>query len=220
LTTLFMPSGDPAALEEAAGTLRSYASQVASLSASTRSTTGQIATGADWTGSSADAYTQFTSSVAAGMEGMERPLRNVPGAVAAYAAALRDAQAKVAGYQSFAQAVNTMTGSVTPPEQAAIEAEAQARIGTAEPSLQVLDQAAREAESGLKAIGKLLDDLFGSGSAFHQWLETITRPWDSAGADEILEQVIGNGEKAEKAFDDTRPVGRAVPRRPRLDGKP
>jgi len=196
-----MPAGDPAALEDAAGTLRSYAGQVAALSATTRSTTGQVASGADWTGTSADAYTQFTSSFAAGMEGMEQPLRSVPGAVAAYATALRDAQAKVADYQAFAQQVNTMTGPFSPQQVAVIDAQVQSRLGTAETSLQVLDQAAREAESGLKAIGRLLDDLFGSESAFHKWLETITRPWDSAGADEILEQVIQHGETAEEEFE-------------------
>jgi uncharacterized protein YukE len=201
VTVLFMPAGDPAALEEAAGTLRSYASQVASLGTSTRSTTGQIASGADWTGASADNYTQFTSSFAAGMEGMEQPLRRVPGAVAAYAAALRNAQAKVADYQSFARQVNEMSGPFSPQQAAEIEAEVQTRMSTAETSLVVLDQAAREAESGLKAIGRLLDDLFGSESTFHQWLENTTRPWDSAGADEILEQVLQHGETAEEEFE-------------------
>jgi len=92
LNGLFRPAGDPAALEEAAGSLRSCAGQVAALGASTRSTGGRIAAGADWTGASADAYAQFTSSFAADMEGMEQPLRSVPGAVAGYAAALREAQ--------------------------------------------------------------------------------------------------------------------------------
>ena len=93
LNGLFRPAGDPAALEEAAGSLRSCAGQVAALGASTRSTGGRIAAGADWTGASADAYAQFTSSFAADMEGMEQPLRSVPGAVAGYAAALRSRKA-------------------------------------------------------------------------------------------------------------------------------
>ena len=198
-----MPAGDPAALEEAAGNLRSYAGQIAALSESTRSTTGQIATNADWTGSSADAYTAFSGSFAAGLEGMQHPLQSVPGAVAGYAAALRDAQSKVSDYESFAQQVNSFTGPVTVQEKTQIDAEAQQRMSRAEIALEGLERAARDAESALKSIAKGLDDAFGSEGPFRTWLENLTRPWDSVGADAILEGVIQHGEELEEEFKKT-----------------
>jgi uncharacterized protein YukE len=199
-----MPAGDPAALEEAAGSLRRYASQIATLSESTRSTTGRIATKAEWTGDSADAYTAFTGSLASGIGGMEHPLRSVPGAVAGYAAALRDAQSKVGDYESFTQQVNSFVGPISVQEKAQIDAEAQQRLSTAKFALDVLKQEAGAAESALKRIGKALDDVFGSQGPFRTWLENITRPWDAVGGDAILEAIILHGETLEKAFKKTK----------------
>jgi uncharacterized protein YukE len=205
-----MPAGDPAALEEAAGNLRSYAGQIAALSESTRSTTGQIATNADWTGSSADAYTAFSGSFAAGLEGMQHPLQSVPGAVAGYAAALRDAQSKVSDYESFAQQVNSFTGPVSVQEKTQIDAEAEQRMSRAEIALEGLERAARDAESALKSIAKGLDDAFGSEGPFRTWLENLTRPWDSVGADAILEGVIQHGEELEEEFKKTEKAAEAA----------
>ncbi len=199
-----MPAGDPAALEEAAGSLRRYASQITTLSESTRSTTGRIITNSDWTGESADAYTAFSTSLASGIGRMEYPLQSVPGAVAGYAAALRDAQSKVGDYESFAQQVNSLVGPISAQEQAQIDAEAQQRMSTAENALDGLEQAARAAESALKRIGKALDDAFGSEGPFRTWLENITRPWDTVGGDAILEAIIQHGETLEKAFEKTK----------------
>jgi uncharacterized protein YukE len=201
---LYMPAGDPAALEEAAGSLRRYASQIATLSDSTRSTTGRIAANADWTGGAADAYTEFTGSFAAGIGGIEHPLQSIPSAVAGYAAALRDAQSKVGDYNSFAQRVNSFIGPVSTQEKAQIDAEVQLRQSTAEIALDGLEQAARGAESALKRIGDMLDDVFGSESPFRTWLENIVRPWDTAGGDAILEGIIQYGEKLETAFEKSK----------------
>jgi uncharacterized protein YukE len=199
-----MPAGDPAALEEAAGSLRSYAGQIATLSDSTRSTTGRIAGNADWTGDSADAYTGFTGSFATGIGGMTHPLQSVPGAVAGYAAALRDAQSKVGDYESFAQQVNSIVGPVSTQEKAQIDTELTQRTSTAQTALDGLEQAAREAESALKTIGDALDDVFGSEGPFRTWLENITRPWDSAAGDAALEAILTHGETLEKAFEKTK----------------
>jgi uncharacterized protein YukE len=203
-----MPAGDPAALTAAANSLRSYAGQIATLSASTRSTAGQVAANADWTGSSADAYTAFTTNFASGMDGFHGPLMSIPGAMASYSAALADAQAKVTSYQTYAQQVNS-SGPVTAQENATIQAEAKLLMGEAEVALDNLEREADAAVRVLKSIGKEIDDIFGSEGPVRTWLETITRPWDSAGADAVLETFIDRGkdleeefEKAEKAFDE------------------
>jgi uncharacterized protein YukE len=196
-----MPEGDPAALEEAAGSLRRYASQIATLSDSTRSTTGRIAANADWTGGSADAYTEFTGSFASGIGGMEHPLQSVPGAVAGYAAALRDAQSKVGDYGSFARQVDSFVGPVSVQEKAQIDAESQQLLDTAQAALDVLEEEASAAQSALNRIGDMLAEVFGTDGPFRNWLETITRPWDSAAGDAILEGILTHGEKLEAAFD-------------------
>jgi hypothetical protein len=47
--------------------------------------------------------------------------------------------------------------------------------------------------------------VFGADGSFHKWLETTSRPWDSAGGDAILEGIIQHGEKLEETFkDDTK----------------
>jgi len=204
-----MPAGDPAALTAAANSLRSYAGQIATLSASTRSTAGQVAANADWTGSSADAYTAFTTNFASGMDGFQDPLHGIPGAVSGYSAALADAQAKVTAYQTYAQQVNSSNALVTPAEKAAIEDTAHQLMTAAEDALDALERQSGISSQLLKGIGKEIDNIFGSEGPVRTWLETITRPWDSAGADEILYQFIGKGKdleeefkKAEKAFDE------------------
>jgi uncharacterized protein YukE len=201
MSGLAMPAGDPAAMEEAAGTLSRYSSQIATLSDSTRSTTGRIATNADWTGSSADAYTQFTGSLATGIGGMESPLRSVPGAVAGYAAALRDAQARVSDYESYTQQANSIAGPVSVQEKAQITTNTQQLQDTAQTALDGLEEAARAAQSELDRIGNLLAEVFGADGPFRDWLETITRPWDSAAADAILEGIITHGETLEEEFE-------------------
>jgi uncharacterized protein YukE len=200
MSGLYMPAGDPAALEAAAGSLRSYGSQIATLSESTRSTTGQIATNADWTGSSADAYSAFSGSFTTGIAGMQAPLQSVPSAVSGYATALRDAQTKVTDYETYAQQVNSFVGPVSTQEQAQITAQAQQLMTTAQDALDGLEQAAKDAGNALRSIGKELEDVFAVEGPFHTWLETLTRPWDSVGADAILEGVLQHGEELEKAF--------------------
>ena len=211
-----MPAGDPAALTAAANSLRSYAGQIATLSASTRSTAGQVAANADWTGSSADAYTAFTTNFASGMDGFHGPLMGIPGAVAGYCAALADAQAKVTSYQTFAQQVNS-SGPVTAQENASIQAEAKLLMGEAEAALDNLEREADAAVRVLKSIGKEIDNIFGSEGPVRTWLETITRPWDSVGADSVLETFIQRGDKleeefkeAEKAFDEAGKASKAA----------
>jgi uncharacterized protein YukE len=210
MTGLYMPAGDPAALEEAAGNLRTYASQIATLSESTRSTTDRIATSADWTGESADAYTSFTGSFATGIAGMEHPLQSVPDAVAGYAAALRDAQAKVGDYSSYARQVDSIAGPVSVQEKAQIETEVQQRMSTAETSLNGLQQAARDAEGALKTIGDALAGVFGTDGPFRTWLENITRPWDSSAGDAVLEGILTHGETLEKAFEKSKGAAEAA----------
>jgi hypothetical protein len=197
---LSIPPGDPAALEEAAGSLSRFASQITTLSDATRSATGRIAADADWTGTSADAYTAFTASFATGIGGMESPLRGVPGAVAGYAAALREAQSRVREYESYAQQVNAITGPVSPQEQAQIAGATQQLQHTAQTALSNLETEARAAQNMLSRIVGELAQVFGADGPFHRWLETITRPWDSLGADAALEGILTHGETLEKEF--------------------
>jgi uncharacterized protein YukE len=217
MTALYMPAGDPEALEAAANSLRGYAGQIETLSAATRSTAGRVVANADWTGASANAYTAFTTSFATGMDGLQDPLRGIPAAVSGYGAALADAQAKVTSYQTFAQGVNSSGGLVTVEEKAAIEAEAQQLMTEAEAALGTLERTADEAVRVLKGIGKLLDDVFGSEGPVRTWLENATRPWDSVGADEILEQLLNRGKdleeefkEAEKAFEEAGKATKAA----------
>jgi uncharacterized protein YukE len=205
-----MPAGDPAAIEDAAASLRSHGNRIAALGDATRSATGRIAANADWTGASADAYAEFTGSFATGIGNMEHPLRAVPGTVAAYAAALRNAQSKVGDYADYARQVNSFVGPVTVQEKAQIEAVAQERMTTAQTALDELERAARDAATGLARIGKLLDDVFRSEGPFRTWLENITRPWDSVGADAILEGVIKHGESLEEEFKKTTKAAQAA----------
>jgi uncharacterized protein YukE len=113
-----MPPGDPAAIVNAAGQLRSFGSQISTLADSTRSTSSRIAANADWTGSSADAYTGFTGSFAAGIARMEEPLQSIYSVAARYADTLQSAQTKVSAYLSHAKQISSFVGPVSSQEQA------------------------------------------------------------------------------------------------------
>ncbi|HEY1702934.1 MAG TPA: WXG100 family type VII secretion target [Trebonia sp.] len=210
MSGIAMPPGDPAGLEDAAGQLRSYGNQIATLADSTRSTSTRIAANADWTGSSADAYTGFTGSFAAGIGRMEEPLQNIPSAVSRYADALRTAQSKVSAYESHAKQVSTFVGPISAQERTTIDQASKTLEEEAESALDQLEAQAETAANALKSIGDTLKDVFGLDGSFRDWLETITRPWDSAGADAILEGIVQKGEKLEEAFNDAAKENQAA----------
>jgi uncharacterized protein YukE len=199
-----MPPGDPAAIEDAAGKLRSYGSQIATLADSTRSTSSRIAANADWTGSSADAYTGFTGSFATGIARMEEPLQSIYSVAARYADGLKSAQAKVSAYLSHAKQISSFVGPVSAEEQAQNTATLKTLEQDAEAALDEFESLTESTANFFKNLGDTLKDVFGLDGPFRDWLETITRPWDSVGGDAILEGIVQKGESLEKAFDSTK----------------
>jgi uncharacterized protein YukE len=199
VSDLPMPPGDPAAIEDAAAAIGRYAVQVGDLAAATHRTMTGVVAGGEWTGSAVDAYTVWTRGLVRGVAGMEEPFAQVPRAVAGYAAALRTAQARVGEYNDCQQRAAAFQGPVSPAMSSSVQAGLQALRAYAEDALTALDQAADAAGRALNSIAETLDHVFGASGPFRAWLENVTRPWDAAAADAILEVLEGKGEEAEKA---------------------
>lgn len=210
MSGLSKPPGNPAAIENAAGQLRSLASQISTLADSTRSMSSRIAANADWSGSSADAYTGFTGSFAAGIARMEEPLQSIYSVAARYADALRNAQTKVDAYLSHAKQVSSISGPVSPQEQSQNDATLKILEQDAEAALTGFELLAQSTEEFFKNLGDTLKEVFASEGPFHDWLETITRPWDTIGGDGILEALVQKGENLEKAFENAAKANKAA----------
>jgi WXG100 family type VII secretion target len=97
------PPGDPGRLEQLADALDTQAQRVSALAGTTRATATGIASGADWTGDAATAYTQFTGELATGVVRAAQPLAHIAAAVRDYAGSLRAAQQQSAAADTVAR---------------------------------------------------------------------------------------------------------------------
>jgi uncharacterized protein YukE len=134
--------GDPDALEQLSTRLRYAAQGVGSLGGNTRQfTTGTLA-GAGWTGSAADSFSAFGTSLGEGAGAASAPLTRIASAVETYASSLRTAQQRAAELNSIADTASTDPSSAV---------------------MQAVRQAGERAAAEVTSASGQLQDLFSTG---------------------------------------------------------
>lgn len=201
---LSMPGGDPAALEQYAAQLEAAANGTGSLSASSRRVTGDIRTGAGWTGDAADGYTAFTGNLSSGVGNMESPLSRIASAVRDYAGSLRTAQQRVAAYSAAAQAAGA-TG------HPADVASAQAAESDATAAVTAQQAEGDHAAAAVRAATSEMENPFGPDGPVRDWIEKIHAPWDSLAGDAAVARVLARASEGETIVKDAEKFAKELP---------
>lgn len=131
------PEGDPNELESYASSLESAAGRMDVLASSTVRLSADVKSNANWTGTAAEGYSAFTSSLARSTGGTVPHLQQIASSVRQYAGFLRAAKQKVAAYNKAVEAASCLAPGRK--RQAALAALAQERVGV-EDALQLADE--------------------------------------------------------------------------------
>jgi uncharacterized protein YukE len=196
VTGLTWPAGNPTLLEQLADALDRHASDVTAVAQATGAVTAQIRSGADWTGSAADAYTQFATGLSRGIGRAAPPLTQIASAVRSYAGTLRTAQQKVLAYNTAAEAAQA-SGNEPAVVQAALGAESDAaRACTA------CQAAGDRAAAQVKAATGEVKGVFDPEGALRGTIEQIHTMLGAAGIDGVLWAMGKGAEQAAKWMKD------------------
>jgi uncharacterized protein YukE len=182
-----MPGGDPDLLEELSAQLEAIAEGSGFLGASTREATAAIRSDAEWAGDAADAYTAFTTNLAAGVVATQAPLSRIAQAVRGYAGFLRTAQQKVAAYSSAAEAAQVSgndSGYVSLANNAAQAAEA---------AVSACHAAAAQAAAEVTRASGQLRDVFGTKGPVQTWVTSQPTDWETLAGFPGLGDPTGSG---------------------------
>ena len=198
MTAPTLPGGDPALLEQLADQLTQQSSQAGDLAVTTASTTSQIRSGAQWSGSAADAYTGFTTAMSRGVGRTAGPLADIASAVRGYAGYLRTAQASAGAYDTAVRQAQASGGN-TASLQAASAAQADATAASAQ-----LQAAGQQAATQVQASAAALDGVFAPEGALRGTIEEIHTLLGAGGADGAL-WALGRGAEQAKQFLDELP---------------
>jgi hypothetical protein len=179
------PSGDPGLLLTFATQLDAAAKGTASLSASTGQAMTSIREKAQWSGNAATSAMALSKDLGAGEAAMAPPLQRIATAVRGYAAALSDAQVKVATYNlwSLDEAMPDGGGP-------AYTADLKAASSAATTALNAWSAAGEEAAKVIADAASELADVFPPGGPVQSFLETLPA---QALPDIVLPVTIGTG---------------------------
>ena len=191
-----LPDGDPALLEQLAGQLTQQASQSGDLAVTTDGTTSQIRSGAQWSGSAADAYTGFTTAMSRGLGRTAAPLAGIAAAVRGYAGYLRTAQERADAYNVAVRQAQASGGDPAS-LQAAYSAQADAAAASAQ-----LQDAGQQAATQVQAAAVTLDGVFAPEGALRSTIEEIHTLLGAAGADGALWALSRGAEQAKQFLDE------------------
>jgi uncharacterized protein YukE len=192
VTGLTWPAGNPDLLEQLANALDQHASDVTAVGKSTSAVTAQVRSGAGWTGSAADAYTQFATGLSHGIGRAAPPLTQIASAVRGYAGTLRTAQQKVLAYNSAAEAAQA-SGNEPAVVQAARGAESDAAQACTS-----CRAAGDHAAAQVQAATGEVKGIFDPDGALRGTIERIHTILGAAGVDGILWYMGKGAEQAEK----------------------
>jgi uncharacterized protein YukE len=177
------PAGDPQALMNLADQLDQHATNVGNLGTNTLKTTQGIASAADWTGSAASAYGDFTGNTAHAVTGLESPLHNVANSIRTYAGVLKSAQQRVT------DAVGTANNNIKS-NPACSETEISSAQKTASDAQSEVDKAGEqcagevgEQESAFKVFMEKIE----TPAKINEWAHV---PFDVAVSDAWLDKVL------------------------------
>ena len=148
--------GDPDALEQLGTRLRYAAQGVGSLGGNTRQFTAGTVAAAGWTGSAADSFSAFGTSLGEGAGAAAAPLTRIASAVETYAGSLRTAQQRVSEFNSIADMAGTDPSAAV---MRAVEQSAQ----DANDATSALQQAGQQAAAEVTSASGQLQDLFAAG---------------------------------------------------------
>jgi len=191
-----LPAGDPDLLEQFADHLTQQASQAGDLAVTTAGTASQIRSGAQWSGSAADAYTGFTTAMSRGLGRTAAPLADIATAVRGYAGYLRTAQERAAAYNVAVQQSQASGG-----DTASLQAAYAAQADSAAASTQLQD-AGQQAATQVLASAATLDGVFAPEGVLRATIEDIHTLLGAAGADGALWAVGRGAEQAKQFLDD------------------